>query len=86
MKELLEMFIKEDCDQHVKTVLLDAINAKTGTCGIEEFTFNRFNVQLNYGSGEVVIDDELNPDDGEYRLPLAKFLAHVEAVGNASPR
>jgi hypothetical protein len=79
--ELLEMFIEEDCDQHAKSVLLASIRAKAGTNGKEDFTFNRFNVRLDFGASEAVIDDDLNPDDGECRLPLANFAERVQAVG-----
>jgi hypothetical protein len=81
--ELLEMFIEEDCDQHAKSVLLASIGAKTGTDGKEDFTFNRFNVRLNFGDSEAIIDDDLNPDEGEYRLPLANFAKRVQAVGTS---
>jgi|UniRef100_UPI00378377CB hypothetical protein len=78
--ELLELFIKEDCDQHAQSVLLSAIKEKTGTDGIEDFTFNRFNIRLDFGTNQVVIDDDLNPSDGECRLPLAVFSARVAEI------
>ena len=82
--ELLELFIKEDCDQHAQSVLLSAISAKTDTACIEDFTFNRFNVRLDFGVEEAVIDDDLNPADGEYRLPLNSFAERVAAVEAAT--
>jgi hypothetical protein len=78
--ELLELFIKEDCDQHAQSLLLAAIKAKTGTDGVEDFTFNRFNVRLDFGTCEAAIDDDLNPDYGECRLPLNSFAERVAAV------
>lgn len=78
--ELLELFIKEDCDQHAQSVLLAAIEAKSGTAAVEDFTFNRFNVRLDFNADEAVIDDELNPADGECRLPLDSFASRVAAV------
>jgi len=78
--ELLELFIKEDCDQHAQSVLLAAIKAKSGTTAVEDFTFNRFNVRLDFNADEAVIDDDLNPADGECRLPLNGFAARVAAV------
>jgi len=81
--ELLELFITEDCDQHAKSILLASIKAKTGTDGIEDFTFNRFNVRLDFSANQVLIDDDLNPDDGECRLQLDRFATVVEATGKA---
>lgn len=77
--ELLEMFMQEDCDQHAKSVLLASISAKTGTDGREDFTFNRFNVRLDFSTSEAVIDDDLNPSDGECRLSLTTFAQRVAA-------
>ena len=78
--KLLEVFLKEDCDSHAQSVLLTSIRAKTGTDGIEDFTFNRFNIRLNFGTNQAVIDDELNPADSECSLPIKRFVACVEAV------
>ena len=78
--QLLKLFIKEDCDQHAQAVLLASIRAKTGTDGTEDFTFNRFNVRLDFSS-EAVIDDDLNPGDGECRIPIQRFATCVEAAG-----
>ncbi len=78
--QLLEVFIREDCDTHARSVLLAAIKAKSGTASVEDFTFNRFNVRLDFEAGEAVIDDEINPSDGEYRLSLERFASRVAAV------
>lgn len=78
--ELLELFLEEDCDRHAQSVLLTAIKVKSGTAVVEDFTFNRFNVRLDFIDGVAVIDDELNPADGECRLPLNRFAALVAAV------
>jgi len=83
-EELLELFLKEDCDQHAQTVLLTAIRAKGGTAVVEDFTFNRFNVRLDFIANEAVIDDDLNPADGECRLPLTSFSERVVAVATVT--
>lgn len=77
-KEILDVFLSEDCDKHAQKLLLYAIKTKSGTGGTENFTFNRFNVRLNYALNEAVIDDEINPGDGEFRLPLGEFVSCVE--------
>ena len=79
-EELLELFIKEDCDQHARAVLLASIKAKTGTGGVDDFTFNRFNVRLDFGNKEAVVDDDLNPAEGECRLPIERFIARIEVA------
>ena len=79
--QLVKPFIKEDCAQHAQAVLLASIRAKTGTDGTEDFTFNRFNVRLDFSSEEAVIDDDLNPGDGECRIPIQRFATCVEAAG-----
>lgn len=76
--EILGLFLSEDCDKHAQKVLLHAIRTKSGTSGVKNFTFNRFNVRLNYALNEAVIDDEINPGDGEFRLPLGEFVSCVE--------
>ena len=82
--ELLELFIKEDCDRHAQSVLLTAIKVKSGTATVEDFTFNRFNVRLDFNADVAVIDDDLNPSDGECRLPLNRFAARIAAVKAAT--
>lgn len=82
-EELLELFLEEDCDQHAQSVLLNAIKAKVDTDGSEDFTFNRFNVRLDFGAREAVIDDDLNPADGEFRLSLENFAARVAETNAA---
>lgn len=78
--ELLKLFLEEDCDRHAQSVLLTAIRDKNGTAAVEDFTFNRFNVRLDFIADVAVIDDELNPADGECRLPLNRFAELVAAV------
>ena len=46
--ELLELFLKEDCDEYAQRDLLTAIEAKWATNGVEDFTFNRFNIRLDF--------------------------------------
>ena len=79
-EELLKLFLEEDCDLHAQSILLAAIRAKKGTDGIQDFTFNRFNVRLDFANGEAVLDDDLNPDYGEHRLPLDNFAALIAGI------
>lgn len=79
-EDLLKLFLSEECDEHVQRVLLTAIRAKKGTDGAEDFTFNRFDVRLDFASDHVIIVDDLNPDYGEHRLPLNDFASLVLGV------
>jgi hypothetical protein len=76
--ELFELFLREDCDKHAQSVLLSMIDANSDAKGTEKFTFNRFNVLLDFEHKEAVIDDELNPSDGECRIPLEIFKSRIE--------
>jgi len=79
-EDLLKLFLDEDCDQHAQSVLLETIKTKRGTDGIEDFTFNRFNVRLDFANDQAAIDDDLNPDYGERRLSLNEFASLVASV------
>lgn len=82
-ENLLKLFLDEDCDKHAQSVLLAAIKIKRGTDGIEDFTFNRFNVRLDFANDLAMIDDDLNPDYGERKLSLDDFAAFVAGVSGA---
>jgi hypothetical protein len=79
-EDLLKLFLDQDCDQHVQSAILETIKTKTGTDGIEDFTFNRFNVHLDFANDQAAIDDDLNPDYDECRLSLNDFAALVASV------
>lgn len=62
-KRLLQQFLDEDADSYVRQNLLAAISYGKSSKArfLQEFSFNRFNVSLNFGEGEVVVDDEWTP-------------------------
>ena len=73
---LLEEFLSEDADYHVRSILADAIKGIDlgKTIGLKEFTFNRFNVKLDADAKRAIIEDELNPsEDGEFSCSLDEF-------------
>lgn len=78
--ELLEVFLMQDCDAHARSVLLAAIDKPPTGLEHREFTFNRFNVVLDYLRQEAVIDDELHPADGEIRVPLEELRRQLEKI------
>jgi hypothetical protein len=73
---LVEEFFAEECNEYVRGVLLDEASRRTS--GSRYFTFNRFNVRLNFDSASAVIDDELNPPLEE-AISLPEFLARLRA-------
>jgi len=77
---IVALFLKDECDQHVRSVLLRALQARRGSDSVEDFTFNRFNVRLDFSNNEVIVDDELNPDYGECRLPIDDFESLITSV------
>jgi hypothetical protein len=74
--ELLNIFLSEDGDAHARHKLLNAIHVQkaTGTPMVCEFTFNRFNVTLDFEARKVSLHDDLTVDpQGEYMLSLDEF-------------
>jgi len=75
-KTLLDEFFSEDASTYIKGKLLEAIQkGKTNdSLAVREFTFNRFNVILNFQAREVILQDDLKmgPED-EYKLSIEKF-------------
>ena len=74
--ELLNTFSSEDGDAHARHKLLDAIRKQraTGTPVAREFTFNRFNVALDFEGKQVSLQDDLTVGpQGEYKLTLDEF-------------
>lgn len=55
---LLHTFLAEEGNPHVRKKLLDAIHT-VGDPKITEFAFNRFNVYLDSGTRQAVIEDDL---------------------------
>lgn len=74
--ELLDAFFSEDGDAHARQKLLDAIRKQraTGSRMVREFTFNRFNVTLDFEAKVVSLQDDLTVGpQGEYKLSLDEF-------------
>jgi hypothetical protein len=74
--ELLNIFLSEDGDAHARHKLLNAIREQKATSApmVRKFTFNRFNVTLNFEAKKVSLQDDLTIDpQGEYNLSLDEF-------------
>lgn len=77
---LFEVFLTEDCDAHVRHRLGEAVRQQGETCGkvCQKFTFNRFNVTLDFQAQLVTLEDDLNIDaDGKCHISMAEFLKRV---------
>jgi hypothetical protein len=86
-EDLTKAFIEQDCDEHVRSILLEEIMA-TGLVNdrVREWTFNRFNVSLDFGKGTAQIEDELNPTpQGSAVLPISELRALLEDNDGAKP-
>lgn len=74
--KLLDTFFFEDCNTQLRQKLLDVIleNKTINTTLIKKYTFNRFNIILNFEAREVTLEDDLTTDSqGEYKLSLDEF-------------
>lgn len=74
--ELLNIFLSEDGDAHARHKLLNAIREQkaTGAPMVRKFTFNRFNVTLDFEANNVSLQDDLTVEpQGEYKLSLDEF-------------
>jgi len=83
MTSLLEQFAEEDATPYVRGLLLEAIRERESNPAREltHFNFNRFDITLDFVSGTVLIEDELNfnPVGNEARLPLTEFVRYLSS-------
>ena len=73
---LLDMFLAEECDSYTRNKLLDTIReGKTsGIAVTREYTFNRFNVILDFEKTEVKLEDDLTVGPGgDWKLDMEEF-------------
>ena len=74
--ELLNTFPSEDGDAYTRRELLDAISEQrtTGTPLVRKFTFNRFNIVLDFETNQALLEDDLTVgSEGDYKIDLAEF-------------
>ena len=74
--ELLNIFLSEDGDTHAGQKLLSAIGTQraAGSPMMRKFTFNRFNVTLDFEAKVVFLQDDLTVGpQGEYKLSMSEF-------------
>lgn len=78
---LLREFLDEDCDAPTTQRLLEKIREHEGSNISRDYTFNRFNLCLDFSEKRVRIEDDLNPGaEGETELSLAVFKSALEST------
>jgi len=81
---LLEQFLSEDATPQVRQLLLDSIATpdRSQGQGVREFTFNRFNVRIDWGKRVVTLEDELDTSErGATEIGLSDFAAALGKKG-----
>lgn len=72
---LLNQFLNEDATAYVRQQLLDAIDSGLKQNQVKEFTFNRFNVRIDFGRQTVMLEDDLDAsDEGKMEISLPVFV------------
>jgi hypothetical protein len=69
-------FLREEADSYVRSRLLDAADRRTS--GGEYFTFNAFNVNMDFDNQTVTVEDEFDADSEE-TTAMPDFLAALAA-------
>ena len=84
MQNILEQFLTEEANSHVRRVILAAAQEHERKEALPRsemtrtFEFNRFEVTLDFAHDLALIADVLNPvPSGELHLPLDEFLARL---------
>ena len=72
--DVVERFFADECNEYVRERLLGAIERRDQA----SFTFNVFNVHLNFPTDEAVIEDELDPTI-EATISIPAFEARLRA-------
>lgn len=74
---LLQEFLIEECDPHVRLLILQALEEVKTPTGMKkrEFEFNRFSIALNYADKLVLIQDDLDVStEGQFQCSIDEFL------------
>ncbi|MDB6068687.1 MAG: hypothetical protein JWR26_4895 [Pedosphaera sp.] len=79
--KVLEQFLSEDGEAHVRRKLLDAIHSQSlaGSPLLKKYSFNRFIVSLDFETKQVTIEDDLTTGaQGEYKLGMQEFAKALQ--------
>lgn len=76
---LIEQFIKEDFSESANNEILKECESLIGKDISREYTFNRFNLKIDFGSNKVVLDDDLDCDEsGQAIIELQEFIKLIK--------
>ena len=71
---LLDQFVEYEMNPTVRQLLKDAMADPEPRKALREFTFDRFNVTLDFERRVAVVDDELDPSPaGSVEMDLEQF-------------
>lgn len=87
MVSLLEQFLKEEANPHVRGLLLGAVHEheRRPDEAQRKFEFNRFEVTLDFIGDVALIEDVLDPaSSGEVRLQLGEFVRRLSREGSGA--
>jgi len=73
---LVDRFMAEEATEHVRSVLISAIESAP-PAGTRYFTFNAFNVLLDFDQGSVTVEDEFDVV-AMCRISLVDFVGRLQ--------
>ena len=80
---LLDAFMNEDCERHIVALLWREVCEphNRGALQSREYTFNQFNLLVDFASETVRIDDEFDPSEsGTCKVSLPQFRERLRSL------
>jgi hypothetical protein len=75
---LLEQFVRDECNDHVRGLLNEALASGKTQATVKRFEFNRFEVALDFEALTATVEDVLDAsDDGVQEISLSDFFSAV---------
>lgn len=74
---VIERFVQQELDDHVRGALQGAIDEKRGSENVykREFEFNSFDVVLDFSRGVAIVQDVLIAgEDGDQEISMSAFV------------
>ena len=72
-KTLIDQFLKEDFSESNGKQILKDCDDLIGKDISREYTFNRFNLKIDFENNKVILDDDLNMDEDDARTPPPQY-------------
>ncbi|WP_370900945.1 hypothetical protein [Chryseobacterium gossypii] len=75
---ILSEFIKEEINDHTKTVILSTINeGKLYNKVKDELIFNRYSIQFLFPKNQIIIYDDIFPEEDSLHIDIDDFLKNI---------